>query len=176
MKNINVLLEKYWEGETTLEEERWLREYFGGETVEQEHEVFRDLFLLQESESEMALGDDFDAAVLEAIGEGGGVRPPIAAKVVSLRGRSWMKWGRMVAAVLMIGMGIFWIIQKNQSIQNQEAAFLIVNGEKYYPASEEEAYELTKQALLLVSSKMKESKKGIDEMRKLERMNVGKIN
>ncbi len=36
LKRIKTLLEKYYSGETTLEEERILREYFSNETVDNE--------------------------------------------------------------------------------------------------------------------------------------------
>lgn len=57
---MNDLLEKYWNGETTLVEEQELRDYFISEKVSTEHEVYRSLFNTFELEQVMEEGD-FDA-------------------------------------------------------------------------------------------------------------------
>ena len=46
MKNklIDQLLEKYWEGETNLEEENVLKDYFTSGEIEKNHEVYSTLF------------------------------------------------------------------------------------------------------------------------------------
>ncbi|QJP35598.1 hypothetical protein F0365_14900 [Nonlabens sp. Ci31] len=57
---MNDLLEKYWNGETTLVEEQELRGYFSSGKVSPEHEVYRSLFSTFELEQVMEEGD-FDA-------------------------------------------------------------------------------------------------------------------
>lgn len=57
---MNDLLEKYWNGETTLVEEQQLRDYFSSEKVSAEHEVYRSVFNTFELEQVMEEGD-FDA-------------------------------------------------------------------------------------------------------------------
>ncbi|MFT5802680.1 MAG: hypothetical protein ACI956_002501, partial [Nonlabens sp.] len=42
--NVKSLLEKYWKGESTLEEEEELRDYFKQETIAAELEQYRSLF------------------------------------------------------------------------------------------------------------------------------------
>jgi len=42
--NINQLIEKYWNAETSLQEEAELRAYFSGNDVAPEHEQYKDLF------------------------------------------------------------------------------------------------------------------------------------
>lgn len=42
---INDLLEKYWEGETTVEEENILKSYFQNGQIMPEHEAFTPLFV-----------------------------------------------------------------------------------------------------------------------------------
>ncbi len=57
---MNDLLEKYWDGDTTLEEEQALRDYFHGDQVLPEHEMYRVMF--QTYKEERSRGDeDFDA-------------------------------------------------------------------------------------------------------------------
>lgn len=49
-KKIRALLEKYYNGESTLEEESLLREYFLNEPVDQEFIADQDIFLYQDQE------------------------------------------------------------------------------------------------------------------------------
>lgn len=44
MENVNELLEKYFRGETTLGEEKFLKQYFRTDQVLPEHEMYRPLF------------------------------------------------------------------------------------------------------------------------------------
>lgn len=50
---IDILLNKYWEGETTQKEERILQAYFKSEQVAQEHEAFTSLFAFFDHQREI---------------------------------------------------------------------------------------------------------------------------
>jgi len=66
-KQLEQLLEKYWSCETSLEEEKQLRNYFRGEVPENlkdTAELFR-YFEIQQSKS--VGGSDFDAAIIKKI-------------------------------------------------------------------------------------------------------------
>ena len=52
LQKIRTLLEKFYSGETTLSEEKYLREYFSTENVDNEFTVDKDIFLYQLNESE----------------------------------------------------------------------------------------------------------------------------
>ena len=65
-QDINSLLERYFNAETTLEEEQTLRDFFSGDDVPAELQQWRALFVNDECET---LGDDFDARMLAMIGE-----------------------------------------------------------------------------------------------------------
>ena len=65
-KYIEQLLDRYFSAETTLEEENILRTFFSQENIPAEMEQWRDLFT---ADAEETLGDDFDARMLEMIGE-----------------------------------------------------------------------------------------------------------
>lgn len=166
IENIDALLEKYWDGQTSLEEERRLKRYFNGTEINEKHLPFRDLFVAQEDMDIPILGDDFDQLILQEIKTDTPVR--------SLPKRSFTNILKYAAAILFFGVGIFLFQQNLKSDQLANSEFLIVNGKKYYPADEKEAYELTKQALLLVSTKMKKSETGIKEIKQLE--NISRIN
>lgn len=53
MKNIDEILERYFEGETSLEEEQVLRDYFSQPNINEEHKIYAPMFefFIQEQES-----------------------------------------------------------------------------------------------------------------------------
>ena len=98
-KYIEQLLERYWECKTTLQEESILRSFFSQEDVPAELRQYQALFDY-EQQREDVLGDDFDARILEMIGE----EEP-KAKVVTLTSRLMplFKAAAIVAIILTIG-------------------------------------------------------------------------
>ncbi|ARN77260.1 hypothetical protein BST97_04285 [Nonlabens spongiae] len=58
---MNDLLDKYWEGTLSLEEENKLRDYFKSDQVSAEHEPFRDLFDAFDEEAAHEGTYEFDA-------------------------------------------------------------------------------------------------------------------
>lgn len=69
-KYIEQLLERYWQGETSLEEEATLRAFFSGDNAIPRHLLrYKELFVYQQFMRQEGLGEDFDARVLAAIEE-----------------------------------------------------------------------------------------------------------
>ena len=66
-KYIEQLLERYWDAETTLEEESILRTFFSQKDIPAEMEPLRALFT--DEACGQTLGDDFDVRMLEMISE-----------------------------------------------------------------------------------------------------------
>ena len=100
-KYIEQLLERYWEGETTLQEESILRTFFSqpdSQEIPENLRKYQDLFRC-ELQKEEPLGEDFDVRILEQIGEA-----PVA-KTVSLKDRLMplFKAAAIVAIVLTLG-------------------------------------------------------------------------
>ena len=97
-KYIEQLLERYWEGETTLQEESILRTFFSQPDIPENLRKLQPLFVC-ELQKEDPLGDDFDARILEQIGEA-----PVA-KTVSLKDRLMplFKAAAIVAIILTLG-------------------------------------------------------------------------
>lgn len=97
-KYIEQLLERYWEGDTTLQEESILRTFFSQPDIPEHLRKFQPLFIY-ELQKEEPLGEDFDARVLEQIGE-----VPVA-KTISLKDRLMplFKAAAIVAIVLTLG-------------------------------------------------------------------------
>ena len=66
-KYIEQLLERYWQCETTLQEEAILHTFFSQEDVPAELQQYTPLFATQKPEE--VLGDDFDARILAMVGQ-----------------------------------------------------------------------------------------------------------
>jgi hypothetical protein len=63
-----ALLEKYWQAETTLEDEKTLAGYFNGEAVDPELEGYRELFVYFQEEGRIMPSADLGDRILEHIG------------------------------------------------------------------------------------------------------------
>lgn len=101
-KYINQLLERYWRGETSLEEEEILRAFFSQHDVPAEFSAYKDFFsYLQQEKQADQLGDDFDSRVLSELSFG----TKVAARKVSLRDRLMplFKAAAVVAMLLTLG-------------------------------------------------------------------------
>lgn len=82
-KYIEQLLERYWECETTLQEEQILRSFFQQEDVPEHLRAYASVFCVQKEMAEARLGEDFDARVLQQVGQ------TVKAKGVSALNISW---------------------------------------------------------------------------------------
>lgn len=67
-KYIEQLIERYWQCETTLQEEAILRAFFSQPDIPESLRQYQALFT-NELQKEEPLGEDFDARILEQIGE-----------------------------------------------------------------------------------------------------------
>ena len=97
-KYIEQLMERYWNAETSMEEESILRSFFSQENIPAEMEQWRSLFVADEPK----LSDDFDARILAMISEEG---QPVKAKEVKLTQRLMplFKAAAVVAIILTLG-------------------------------------------------------------------------
>jgi len=95
-------MERYWECETTLEEEHILRTFFAQENVPASLLPYKDLFTygLEETQ-ESKLGDDFDQKMLDLVGE----PAPVKARTIRLteRLKPLFKAAAIVAIILTLG-------------------------------------------------------------------------
>ena len=95
-KYIEQLLERYWQCETTLQEEAILRTFFSQPDIPEALRKYQALFAC-ETQKEEALGEDFDARMLDLIGE--------APKTITLKDRLMplFKAAAIVAILLTLG-------------------------------------------------------------------------
>ena len=101
-KYIEQLMERYWNAETTLEEESILRSFFRQENIPAEMEPLRALFA--DEASSQKLGDDFDARMLEMIREEEAPKV-VKAREISITRRMMplFKAAAVIAIILTIG-------------------------------------------------------------------------
>ncbi len=100
-KYIEQLLERYWQCETTLQEEAILRAFFSqsdSPEIPENIRKYREFFVC-EQQKESPLGDDFDQRILEMIGEAP------KAKIVTLKDRLMplFRAAAIVAILLTLG-------------------------------------------------------------------------
>ena len=101
-KYIEQLMERYWNAETSLEEENILRSFFRQENIPAEMEPLRALFA--DEASSQQLGDDFDARMLEMIREEEAPKV-VKAREISITRRMMplFKAAAVIAIILTIG-------------------------------------------------------------------------
>ncbi len=104
-KYINQLLDRYWKGETSLEEEEILRAFFSQDELPAELKPYQALFSYEMGEAKHEkLGDDFDQKMMAMI-EDEYTKEPNKAKVISLteRLKPLFKAAAVVAIFLTLG-------------------------------------------------------------------------
>ncbi|MBO4612934.1 MAG: pyruvate ferredoxin oxidoreductase [Bacteroidaceae bacterium] len=104
-KYIEQLLERYWECQTTLEEEAILRNFFRQADIPASLLPYRDLFLAEEKMADAHLSEDFDKRLMERI-EGVEAKEETPCRTISItqRLRPLYRAAAVVAIVLTIGM------------------------------------------------------------------------
>lgn len=120
-KYIEQLLERYWDCETTNEEESILRTFFSQKDVPARLLKYRSLFEYQKQAADISpLGDEFDQKVLASIYEDIEDAPKVVkAKVVSFGSyiKPLFKAAAVVAMVLTIGDAAQWSMGYNPQEQ-----------------------------------------------------------
>lgn len=66
-KQIEQLLDRYWQCETSLEEESQLRTFFNGKDIPDHLRRYKHLFAYQQMQKKVGLGADFDMRILAKI-------------------------------------------------------------------------------------------------------------
>jgi hypothetical protein len=133
-KHIEQLLEKYWNCETSLEEEQYLREYFRSQVPESMKEVAVVFQYFDKQQKQQVNSQDFDAAVKEKIKQH---RP--AGKIVNM----FSSYGRIAAGLLVVVAATYFVRQEVRKAYPPEVA------DTY--SDPRLALEETKKALMMIS-------------------------
>lgn len=100
-KHIEQLLERYWQCETSLQEEAELRTFFSGEDIPEHLLRYRDLFIYQQLQQDEHLGEDFDKRILALTEE----VPVVKARRISLTRRFMPLFKAAATLALVLTMG-----------------------------------------------------------------------
>lgn len=141
-RQIEQLLEKYWNCDTSLEEEQQLREYFRGEVPESMREV-ADLFRYFDVQQKQQVDhSDFDVVVKTKIRQ----HPPDG-KVIKL----FYNYGRIAAGLAVVIAATYFVRQEVRKAYPTEIA------DTY--SDPKLALEETKKALLMISKSFNKAQK-----------------
>ena len=106
-KYIEQLLERYWECETSLEEERILSAFFSQKEIPNHLAKFKSLFEYEKDQKELKLGSDFDNRIIKLAKDedSDSKESPINAQrmTISYRLRPLYRAAAVVAVFLMVG-------------------------------------------------------------------------
>lgn len=113
-KNIRIILERYWNCESSLEDESQLREFFLSEEVPADLLPYKGLFAYQQEQQEIRLGADFDAKMMRMIEE-----PVVKAKKLTFiaRFKPLMKAAAMVAVIFSLGTVLIHPVSTQEAVQ-----------------------------------------------------------
>jgi hypothetical protein len=148
---IKSLLEKYWEAETSLEEEKTLKDYFNGNDIDEDLKRYTSLFRFYRSATAIQMQNK-EMVIPEA-------------KVYTLPGKSYLKKLSIAASVAILLTVGYFMIPKNEYSPAIEIAQSLETGEI---TDEEYAMEVTLEALAYLGYKLDKSsnaiKNGLDKI------------
>ncbi len=134
-KRIETLLEKYWDAETSLEEELELHQFFQQTDIPEKLKETAELFRYFQTEKMRTLNETFDVAGTKRIGQRQG------GKIVSMS--NWFQIVRVAAGVVVVVAAVYLIGHEVRKSSPGE----ITDTE----SDPKLAFEQTKKALLMIS-------------------------
>ncbi len=138
------LLDKYFEGETSLQEERQLRQAFQQEGLPEDLQPFQPLFrYLQHEQQDAGLSEGFEERLLQQLEP----EPPSA----TVRRMQPYRWVLRIAAAVLLALGVYGVCQLTAE---EKPAVAGIDWSKYEVQEPEEAFRLTQAALLKASSEL----------------------
>lgn len=152
---IKNILEKYWEGESSLKEEQALRQFFNQEEVPDDLKQFQPLFQYFEQEQTAILNGDFDERLSERLQQ---------ESTPTTKVRSLNTYIKRIAAIAAIMIGVVFFFNYWNTWQENK---VFAEHEKQEAKA---AYEDAKTALLLLSKKLNKgtskAEKGVRKVQK----------
>jgi len=143
-QKMDQLLDRYFQGETSLEEESWIRQQCQRRDLPEQYLPYRSWFTVIEEDTERSLDDSFEAELLERIN-----RQQRQAKVRKLVSKPWQ-----IAAAVVLALGLAtWMWSDDMASQWMSSPDQI-DWSQYEPETPEEAAQIYRKAMLRVSSEM----------------------
>jgi hypothetical protein len=148
---LRELLDKYFEGETTLQEEWELRELMKDPLLPADLQVFQDLFSTLGMQADERPNPALITQVMAQVEADYSKR----GKIIPLR-RGYSFWLPRVAAVAAIlCLGLWWINRPSETLDDDLAqAEKVIDWSKYEPKTPEEAFKITSKALKKVATEL----------------------
>lgn len=141
---IEQLLDRYFEGETSLAEEQQLREFFQQTEVPEHLLAYQPLFrYFEEEQAGKALGDDFDEKLLHQL--------MVQPRETPIRRLRLQSWALRAAAIVVLGIGLGWLLFPTAPTPPQTAG---IDWSKYEVQDPQEAFRITEAALLKASGEL----------------------
>lgn len=160
-QQIHELLDKYFEGQTTLVEEAQLKAYFQNGEVATSLAMYSDFFQFLDQEKTPTLRADFETDLITQL-----KGPNTSTRTAKIRQLPGMLL--RIAAMLVLLVGLYFLMPK-QDTPLTAAEF---DWSKAEPQTEEEAFEQTKAALELLASKLNGgAKTASDHLHQVEKLN-----
>ena len=157
--DVDVILEKYWNGETSVQEENVLKAYFKSGKVSDNRLAFADLFSFFDEQAQITFDDSRSKDDKKD--------SPKTGQIISIFYKKWV-YAAAAASVLIIA-SVFVI--KNFNTETTQPAYTSVHEIE----DPEEALRVTKEALAMVSKKFRKSQESIKEnMGALEKATIFK--
>ena len=157
--DVDVILEKYWNGETSVQEENVLKAYFKSGKVSDNHIAFADLFSFFDEQAQITFDDSRSKDDKK--------ESPKTGQIISI---FYKKWGYAAAAASVLIIASVFVI-KNFNTETTQPAYTSVHEIE----DPEEALRVTKEALAMVSKKFRKSQESIKEnMGALEKATIFK--
>lgn len=159
---ITELLNKYFEGDTSLEEEAQLKEYFNSAEVHPSLRIYQPLFQFFEQEQQIGLSTSFDEQLLAKLQHSEPTR---------LRLRRLSLWIARAAAIVLIAVSAWQLYQYLNRTDSPPIVTEAIDWSKYEPETPEEAYQILKTSLEKASAKLNEgtdtATKGLGKVKKI---------
>ena len=143
-KEIDALIHRYFEAETTLEEEELLHAYFQKENLDDDLKMYQGYFGYFQSKKNVVAPQHLEERILKNIRE----------ESKTAKGIRMLRVLARVAAIFILGFGLWFLYQYNAEKQTQPTASA-VDWSKYEVKSEEEAVKVMQMALRRTSTELK---------------------
>ncbi len=166
---IATLLQKYFDGATSLEEEIHLKKYFESDNIDNQFLKYKKLFDYFKISASKTLSD----AATEQISTQW-VTPQYPTlktdKKPTFLTHFKTNWAWRAAAAVVVSGGLWWATTQSQQTMLPPKTQLAANWEADTEESPEVAYEKAKAALMLISKKMKKGTKTVEtELAKIKK-------
>lgn len=174
--NIDQILEKYWQGESSLQEEQILKEYFASGDIDTKHAKMAPMFGYFKAQQEVSYDHNLSEVLRDRLSKEGSsssdssIMPALeSAKVFTLK-RVMLS----VAAIFALVMTAIVLFQSDEiSIADDAPIYashvIVLDGQE----DSEEALKITREALAFLSGKLSKSSVQVNEgIQNLDKMNV----